>query len=72
MKKTSSPKQTETSSQNEAKTSLQQAKNDPSVKEAQKKEQQPASEEDLSGLHDNRESGTTGGDQRTSDKEDSY
>lgn len=39
-------------------------KNDPSVKEAAKKEQQPMSAEDLSPLHNTNNIGTTGADQR--------
>ena len=37
---------------------------DPSVQEALKKEKQPVSTEDLSPLHNNNSSGTTGADQR--------
>ncbi len=53
----------------EIKETLKQAKNDPAVKEALKKEKQPVTTDDLSPLHNTREIGTTGGDQRASETE---
>lgn len=49
--------------------SLSEAKNDPSVKAALKKENSPSTPEDLSNLHNNKAIGTSGGDQRASDDE---
>lgn len=51
------------------KETLKEAKDDPSVKEASKKEQQPTRSTDLSHIHDTKESGTTGGDQRVPENE---
>ncbi len=53
----------------EIRKTLKQAKNDPSVKAALKKEMQPVTPDDLSPIHNTRETGTTGGDQRTSENE---
>lgn len=39
------------------------------VKQALTKEQQPSTESDLSTLHDNQQTGTTGGDQRATEEE---
>jgi hypothetical protein len=51
----------------EIKETLKQAKNDPAVKDALKKEKQPVTPDDLSPLHNTRETGTSGGDQRASE-----
>lgn len=53
----------------EIKEALKQAKNDPSVIDALKKEKQPETTDDLSPLHNTREIGTAGGDQRASETE---
>jgi len=52
--------------QNEA---LSEAKHDPAVKEALKKENSPSTPEDLSHLHSTIAIGTSGGDQRASENE---
>ena len=49
--------------------SLFEAKNDPAVKEALKKEKSPTTPEDLSHLHNTIAIGTSGGDQRASEDE---
>ena len=54
----------------EIKETLNDQKNDPAVKDALKKEQQPVSPDDLSSLHNNREIGTSGGGQRVSQNEE--
>lgn len=51
------------------KESLSEAKNDPAVKEALKKENSPTTPEDLSHLHNTSAIGTSGGDQRASEEE---
>jgi len=48
----------------EIKKTFKEAKNDPAVKQAMKKEKQPGGADDLSPLHNTREIGTSGGDQR--------
>jgi hypothetical protein len=48
----------------EIKETLKQAKNNSAVTDALKKEKQPVTTDDLSSLHDTRETGTSGGDQR--------
>lgn len=55
--------------QEELKENLEQGKNDPSVKDALKKEKQPSNLDDLSPIHNTREIGTSGGDQRASETE---
>ncbi|MEO6733138.1 MAG: hypothetical protein ABIN01_18075 [Ferruginibacter sp.] len=57
-------KETDLRAKQKTKEALIEAKDDPSVKEALKKEQQPAKSTDLSPIHNTEESGTTGGDQR--------
>ncbi|MEO5893322.1 MAG: hypothetical protein ABIQ31_23930 [Ferruginibacter sp.] len=53
----------------ELKETLDEGKNNAAVKDALKKEKQPQTPEDLSPLHNNREIGTSGGDQRASESE---
>jgi hypothetical protein len=48
----------------EVKNTLKKAKYDPSVQQALKKEEQPAKPGDLSPIHNTKEMGTSGGDQR--------
>lgn len=53
----------------EIKKIFKQSKNDPSVKDALKKEIQPVNPGDLSSIHNTSETGTSGGDQRASETE---
>ena len=48
----------------EVKNTLKKAKHDPAVQQALKKEEQPARPGDLSPIHNTKETGTSGGDQR--------
>ena len=54
---------------NQQRKSISEAKNDPSVEEALKKENSPSTPEDLSHLHNTIAIGTSGGDQRASEDE---
>ncbi|MEJ7589824.1 MAG: hypothetical protein WKI04_19910 [Ferruginibacter sp.] len=54
---------------NEIDETLKEGKKDPSVQEALKKERQPGRSEDLSPLHNTREIGTSGGDQRVKESD---
>ena len=61
--------QSKSDQQPTAKETLEKGKNDPTVKEALKKERQPNTPDDLSPLHNTREKGTSGGDQRVRENE---
>jgi hypothetical protein len=63
--------QKEDDNDKQQKDSISKAKNDPSVKKALIKENSPTTPEDLSHLHNTIEIGTSGGDQRASEDEQS-
>lgn len=61
--------QIKSSEQPTAKETVEKEKNNPVVKEALKKERQPNTPDDFSPLHNTREKGTSGGDQRVREHE---
>jgi len=71
-RKASTPKEEmpeEKDNKSALKQTLKESRSDPSVKDALLKEKQPATPDDLSPVHNTKEIGTTGGDQRSSVEE---